>query len=416
MMTTRLRRNDTTRQQQRLLRLTPNRLVLFLVALSFLLVWANLLVTTTTTATQDNSNSVAVGSKDTAASATIPASRLDVRSPEGGAAACLLVMDDNHLLIEWLAYNYHTLPLRYLVIAVDPRSKTRPTAILDRWRNNNANNNNLTIVEWKDDADYMSTQELEQAQGHVRRYFGKHLSADLIRHRARQRMFYFKCMQHCKQQGRHWTALIDTDEYLTLSYDTLQRYGRQNVPSVAQPGAVLEFLNREFMQPDAYRNITTPCIQIPRIRFGAKESEVQEVSHGVPEGFPASSFQTMRWRWHASQGNYGLNRISKTLIDLSRVSWEELQPIDSIHRPIKSLCGHRKLHIRKSEQALVIHHYLGTKEQYLYRDDARQGNERSETVRLQARNENGSPTFARARPSLLTNHSWVTGISQNAKY
>lgn len=62
-----------------------------------------------------------------------------------GAAACLLVMDDNHRLIEWLAYHYHTLPLRYLVIAVDPRSQTQPDKILQRWNattnKNNKNNN-----------------------------------------------------------------------------------------------------------------------------------------------------------------------------------------------------------------------------------------------------------------------------------
>ena len=44
-----------------------------------------------------------------------------------GTAACLLIMDSNHLLIEWLAYHYHVLRLRHLIVAVDPRSTTTPT-------------------------------------------------------------------------------------------------------------------------------------------------------------------------------------------------------------------------------------------------------------------------------------------------
>lgn len=45
-----------------------------------------------------------------------------------GTAACLLIMDDNHFLIEWLAFHYYVLRLRYLIVAVDPRSTTTPDA------------------------------------------------------------------------------------------------------------------------------------------------------------------------------------------------------------------------------------------------------------------------------------------------
>lgn len=37
-----------------------------------------------------------------------------------GMSACLLVKDENNNLPEWIAYHYHNLPLRYLVVAVDP--------------------------------------------------------------------------------------------------------------------------------------------------------------------------------------------------------------------------------------------------------------------------------------------------------
>eukprot|EP00588_Corethron_pennatum_P009150 CAMPEP_0194271248 /NCGR_PEP_ID=MMETSP0169-20130528/5088_1 /TAXON_ID=218684 /ORGANISM="Corethron pennatum, Strain L29A3" /LENGTH=204 /DNA_ID=CAMNT_0039013557 /DNA_START=100 /DNA_END=711 /DNA_ORIENTATION=+ len=48
-------------------------------------------------------------------------------------SACLLVKDDNHILSEWIAYHYTTLPLRHLVVAVDPISETSPADILGRW-------------------------------------------------------------------------------------------------------------------------------------------------------------------------------------------------------------------------------------------------------------------------------------------
>ena len=53
---------------------------------------------------------------------------------EEGLAACLLVNDENPRLPEWIAYHYHTLPLRSLIVAVDPASRSSPANILNTWR------------------------------------------------------------------------------------------------------------------------------------------------------------------------------------------------------------------------------------------------------------------------------------------
>lgn len=55
------------------------------------------------------------------------------REREEGLAAFLLVTDESLRLDEWIAYHYHVLPLRHLVVAVDPASVTSPAAILSRW-------------------------------------------------------------------------------------------------------------------------------------------------------------------------------------------------------------------------------------------------------------------------------------------
>jgi hypothetical protein len=68
-----------------------------------------------------------------------------VDSEEGESfSACLLIMDDNHRLSEWIGYHYFAMRLRYLVVAVDPHSKASPSRILDRWRDR------MTVVEWTD--------------------------------------------------------------------------------------------------------------------------------------------------------------------------------------------------------------------------------------------------------------------------
>jgi len=50
----------------------------------------------------------------------------DGQSEEEGMVACLLIKDNKYLLIEWTVYHYLTLPLHYLVIAVDPESFSSP--------------------------------------------------------------------------------------------------------------------------------------------------------------------------------------------------------------------------------------------------------------------------------------------------
>ena len=70
-----------------------------------------------------------------------------------GLSACLLVNDENPRLPEWLAYHYHILPLRSLIIAIDPSSRLSPQAILNRWTNDHTELG-LDIQVWND-IDYL---------------------------------------------------------------------------------------------------------------------------------------------------------------------------------------------------------------------------------------------------------------------
>jgi hypothetical protein len=68
-------------------------------------------------------------------------------SPKANFAACLLVKDDNDILSEWIAYHYHSLNMRFLIVAVDPHSAQSPSSILARWKLLT----DLDVIEWKDE-------------------------------------------------------------------------------------------------------------------------------------------------------------------------------------------------------------------------------------------------------------------------
>jgi hypothetical protein len=70
---------------------------------------------------------------------------------------CLLIKYDNHYLVEWLAYHYHVLPLRHLIVGVDPSSRTSPTQILDRYRDRG-----LIKISEVTDSDFWPKAEFEE--------------------------------------------------------------------------------------------------------------------------------------------------------------------------------------------------------------------------------------------------------------
>jgi len=125
-----------------------------------------------------------------------------------GLAACLLVNDENLRLNEWIAYHYHVLPLRHLIVAVDPASRTSPAGILSRW--NSSDELGMDVKIWGDD-DFRPEGKRGPAPEHMKDDDKTHY------HRDRQRRFIIKCMQHFKVEGRSWVLLIDVDEYIIFN-------------------------------------------------------------------------------------------------------------------------------------------------------------------------------------------------------
>lgn len=342
--------------------------------------------------------------------------------PDGNStfAACLLVMDDNHRLTEWLAYHYHVLPLRYLVITADPRSKTSPSHILNTWRRRG-----VVIEEWVDYDFWRHDLKLAPIPDDAT------LQTKRDRHRGRQKYFYRSCLIHLKRQNRTWVSLHDTDEYLVYNHagggqfrawedEQLRKHalskqhGRQpriqpsqTPPTTAKEGGMIQYIRQE--QAAGLQYYQSPCIGIPRLTFGAVESSLSEQQHNIPAAFQSmiasnnnnNNLDTIRWRKHAPRNDFVKNALGKVLIDVSRVDMEKTPQFMSLHRPIKRICA-APWH-NDWESGLRINHYLGSWESYSFRDDARRGFERSREQWEYKSTTNADQTDDNIRP-------WLQGL------
>lgn len=298
--------------------------------------------------------------------------------PNATFAGCLLIKDDNLILSEWLAYHYHVIGLRHLIVAVDPLSAEYPTKILERW----SSLTNMTIQEWNDDdfmpSDFLVYQKPPEKYMENATDFNKGLSAEDIleisNHRYRQRVFLAKCMKNHRDKGNSWVIHIDTDEYVVASKLLRQmKPDYLKIPPMDQPGAVLDLLQQVVRKTS--QQVSYPCISMLRVLFGSVESSKEEIYKHVPPEFNARHFESLRWRYHALPHNMSLHGNPKVILDVSAIP-EEKFPEDivfSIHRPVQAYC-HRNKEVAFTsfrKQPIAVNHYLGSWERYAGRNDKR---------------------------------------------
>jgi len=272
-------------------------------------------------------------------------------------SSCLLIMDDSHWLAEWLAYHWTTVNLRYMIIAIDERSRTSPISILDRWKGR------IEFELWNDthffqldpeQAEQMNLQEVNLE---------------------RQQRFLPKCMRALKARNHTYAMFTDTDEYIAINprasrpkNKLLYRPYAPQVPSTGtsrqrqQRGYVLDFIRRE-----QEHNSTICCFSMGRMQFSPDESSAIEVCKDIPSYLNGSDFMTLRWL-HVADDLVG----PKNIVDLSRVPWG-LVPKDRTHqhRVIEELCPEAGHTWHRHNSLLQVYHYLGTLEQFTFRDDPR---------------------------------------------
>lgn len=270
---------------------------------------------------------------------------------------------------EWLAYHYHTANLRHLIITSDPHSRTSPSKILDRWKDR------INIQEWNE-TDFLPSNFEDQVKKNS--YDGKELKV-LQNHRVRQANFNLKCLKELKRQNRGWTLLIDTDEYLIPREEPDKNLTKAVTPIVSDVLGALHI-------PAGFDKIYSPCIPINRQQFSTGKSSDEKVQAMVAPGFDGMDFQSLRWRKYGAgelewiqtklDANCGIVRDipNKVIIDLGRATLEELSSdkhSGNPHFPL-DICE-ENVYSNLGQTPFVLHHYMGTPEQWFYRSNDKRG-------------------------------------------
>jgi hypothetical protein len=311
---------------------------------------------------------------------------------EESMSACLLIKDDNDILNEWLAYHYHAVKLRYLVVAIDPSSEESPSDILARWHNRT----DLSVELWTD-ADFMPKDFIEKgyvkapheisgnaktSQWHEGHEDPEQVIADtmkILNHRHRQVTFLSRCLGHLKGLNKKLVMHIDTDEYLVVN--PLLRNATQDhqivggsyaIRDIRKPSSVFELLLDLKAIDDLRQKTNYPCLAMPRLLFGSivHQGEVSTDRH-----FNATLFETLSWLRHTSLADKERNSQPKVIIDVSAVSQKDemLRKPFSIHRPSRRGCpGVAKLSFSQLQRyPITVNHYVGSWDRYNSRNDTR---------------------------------------------
>jgi len=322
-------------------------------------------------------------------------------------SSCLMVMDDNHRLAEWLAYHYTTLNLRHLVILSDPRSRFSPTETLKKWRRY------MTIEEWTED-NYMD----DDFRHRSRQYFKKNQTDRRVRqayHMERQSKFIRQCSLHLQTLNKTWVSFHDIDEYYVINSELVPNATAR----MAQPGSVVSLLNQvqdlliplqSISNPDPTTDdhYSGPCVTTYRVPYGAVPSTDEQVQDSVPDFIPARKMETLRWRHQKPPKNINI-QIGKSIIDVSRVP--DLKEMAWPDRSRTPFSPHRLLPIcpavhHYSRAYIRINHYVGSWEYYSYRvNDGRKGANKNRQAWEAKSNLTGGTVGDEARP-------WIQGFVQ----
>ena len=172
-----------------------------------------------------------------------------------------------------------------------------------------------------------------------------------------------------------WPPYINPAQWLEM---------RRRLPPSGSGRTILDVLNAELAKLGDFGAETLgPCLSIPRLLFGSKDSRLDDGSGYAPlapPGFRDEDYVTLRYRYHALKEGH-VNKYQKAIVDVSRIPVDYFGgEAESIHIPIKYHC--RRDPPRWSASLLRVHHYLDSWEAYSYRNDARAAKRKCREVRF----------------------------------
>lgn len=252
---------------------------------------------------------------------------------------------------EWIAYHYTFLNLRRMIVAVDPKSRTSPSRIFDRWRGL------INITQWSD-------KDFRPGSCHQFNYNQTYL------HRCRQHKLYQKCSETLKEEKTTtWVSYTDVDEYIVPNWDA----GHDD--KIGHYDSKMTILDIFDANQHLNDHFNFACFPMARVPVTIQESNHEDVVRDVPEGINATPLMTLRYRYPRY---LGYSFPGKSMIDLSRVPFEEFyEGNHAIHRPIKTQCDDDDIWLHRTDSAFLVYHYPGSLEAFQFRDDPRRGNRRT---------------------------------------
>ena len=261
-------------------------------------------------------------------------------------SACLLIKDNNILLPEWLAYHYTVLPLRRLIVGVDPISYTDPTPILNMYESIG-----LRTTIWTNDSFWTDGKKDLTKKNYT---ITNETTYEQIkfRYERRQRQFLRSCLQQLHEEGRRWTLLLDTDEYLAFNYyddnegapswckkntecannykQTIKyKTNKRTKLSHSASATVAQYINKQH--DTMFDETEKPCIIFSRYLFFSQDTD-KDIQQGVDPGFNATLFHTLRYRYRTRLSSI---QLGKAIVDASRYKG---QHIYNVHRPLENDC------------------------------------------------------------------------------
>jgi hypothetical protein len=307
--------------------------------------------------------------------------------------------------VEWIAYHYFVMNLRYLVILNDRFSRYSPKPILDKWRKY------MVIEEWKDE-DFMDEDHKKRAYSFLAERDKKSRQNRQQYHMERQAHYYRYCALHMQAMNRTWVSFHDVDEYYVINSEVVKNATER----MQEPGSVLKVLNQVQSLAQPLFNLTnisisedhylTPCVTTYRLQYSAVESTEKERRQGVPDFIDPGRFETLRWR-HYPPPNVMLPQVGKSLLDVSKIA--DLENKHYVDRPLAPFSAHKIIPMclppfMHKDAFIRVNHYIGSWEYYSFRtNDIRKGGRKNRDRWEMASGFKGGKSGDEIRP-------WIDGF------
>ena len=245
-------------------------------------------------------------------------------------SGCLMVKDDNQILPEWLAYHYTFLPLRHLIIAVDPMSYTRVEGLVEKFRSIGMKIMLMTGNEYFVDGNWYNNQ----LKNFDPRNHTKEHRYQFLMHR--QSSFYSRCFRILHKNGFNHTMILDSDEFFTFnqewdktySYNESSSSGIPDIPShVGKQNETLAHWIDSGADPILSKLSSEEhrgCIVIPRVLVSSIESTFEETAGHVEDGFNASYFNTILYQKRGAL-EWEEMQIGKSFLNLRHYRWNNCE-------------------------------------------------------------------------------------------